>query len=181
MFPSDSLTWLFGSFYVIWWCICLFPVHGSKWVPETGKIDVSRHFGMHVCEERGRSGLALLRWCHVLHLPFIRSCIPALLWLPITGTAEAMVHTQALVPQLSPRVDKGPQVPARGRAQEGQGVFKAEHVANMSWPYLLLQFLTAEHYWNPGAGSCVYPFLYLFCLSLFLLLLIPSSWNFWGT
>lgn len=136
------------------------------WLWETGKTDLSKHFGVHVCGERGRSGLALLRWCHVLHPPSLRSCIPALLWLPITGTAEAMGHTQALKPQLSPRVARGPQVPARGRAKESQGVFKAKHVANMSWPYLLLEFLTAKNYWNPGAGNRMYPFLSFLSFSL---------------
>lgn len=59
---------------------------------------------------------------------------------------------------------------------------------SMSWLYLLLEFLSAEHHWNPGTGSYRHPFLYLLCFSLssvnslFLEFLsdLKSKWRIWS-
>lgn len=102
----------------------------GKWSPpgdsvwEAGKVDVSRHFGVHELGGKGEFGP-----CPEEAMPYPTPPIPSLYprpaVVPIPGTAEAMFHTCLWSPQPS---SSGQIARSPGeRTQENQGVFKAEH------------------------------------------------------
>lgn len=118
---------------------------------------------------KGRSGEAMPCPAH----PIPRACTPAWQWLLIPGTPDARHSSLQPLIQLL----KWPEVLHGGRPQESQQVFNPGHAARTCLdPTSSCNFYQLNTA-GTRSGGCIYPFLCLSCLSLFLLL-FPSYRNF---
>lgn len=129
---------------------------------EVEDIDVSRHFGVHVCGARVSLALALARKSHSPPLEPLSQ--------PGSGCQFLLHQRQCSTPawELLSQLLSGQRTknPTWGRTQEGWGVPRAVHEMGMCLnPSFTCNSLSTEHSWNPGAGSYMCPFLYLLWLS----------------